>query len=103
MLNAVIFGAGNIGRGFIAELLYKDGYKINFIDVNHSLINEINARKCYYVEHVYGDKSEIIQIDNINIPDIDTYVINYIIMKTLEIIIESDELHIKNLYLNVVE
>ena len=69
MLNAVIFGAGNIGRGFIAELLYKDGYKINFIDVNHSLINEINARKCYYVEHVYGDKSEIIQIDNITAID----------------------------------
>ena len=39
---AVHFGAGKIGRGFIAELLHDSGYEIVFGDVVEPLIEVIN-------------------------------------------------------------
>ncbi len=46
---AVHFGAGNIGRGFIGQLLYQAGYKICFVDVSDELVAEINRRQEYTV------------------------------------------------------
>lgn len=47
---AVHFGAGNIGRGFIAPLLDQAGYKICFVDVNQEIIRALNTRKHYTVK-----------------------------------------------------
>ena len=38
---ALIFGAGAIGRGFLAPLLFEHGYKISFVDINKKLINQL--------------------------------------------------------------
>ncbi len=46
---AVHFGAGNIGRGFIGQLLYQAGYEVCFVDVSKELVEEINNRKEYMV------------------------------------------------------
>jgi len=46
---AVHFGAGNIGRGFIAPLLDQAGYRICFVDVSQEIIRALNTRDSYTV------------------------------------------------------
>ena len=38
---AVHFGGGNIGRGFVAELLHNSGYEVVFVDVMDSIIEAL--------------------------------------------------------------
>ncbi|ETI23614.1 hypothetical protein G647_05416 [Cladophialophora carrionii CBS 160.54] len=59
---AVHFGGGNIGRGFIAELLHESGYEVIFVDVVDDLINRINESKSYKITEVGedGEKSKTI-------------------------------------------
>lgn len=42
MKNALMYGAGNIGRGFIGQLFHMSGYEISFIDVNMAAIDKLN-------------------------------------------------------------
>ncbi len=46
---AVIYGAGNIGRGFIGQLLFEAGFLLTFIDVNQAVIEALNQRGSYPV------------------------------------------------------
>lgn len=46
---AVHFGAGNIGRGFIGNLLYHSGYETCFVDVNDEVVGLLNEKKEYRV------------------------------------------------------
>lgn len=48
-MNAIHFGAGNIGRGFIGLLLHQSDYAITFVDVNEQVIDEINRVGQYNV------------------------------------------------------
>ena len=50
MKNAVHFGAGNIGRGFIGEILFKNGFHIDFVDVNDRIIQVLNEKGKYEIE-----------------------------------------------------
>lgn len=61
---AIQFGAGNIGRGFIGKLLADSGYKVVFVDVNKTVIDEINEKKEYVIE-VVGENKEEATIKNI--------------------------------------
>ena len=62
---AVIYGAGNIGRGFIGQIFYESGYETTFIDVNKELINLLNYKKEYPLKFVDNDNSHEIMIKNV--------------------------------------
>lgn len=46
---AVHFGAGNIGRGFIGQLLHEAGYDITFLDVQEEVVNALKEQGRYEV------------------------------------------------------
>ena len=49
---AVHFGAGNIGRGFVAQFLHESGYEVVFADVSDELIGALQAQPSYRVLEV---------------------------------------------------
>ncbi len=55
MKQAIMYGAGNIGRGFIGQLFHMSGYEISFIDVNMTVIDKLNADGQYPVYITDGD------------------------------------------------
>ncbi|KMK78044.1 mannitol-1-phosphate 5-dehydrogenase [Alkalihalobacillus pseudalcaliphilus] len=57
-MKAIHFGAGNIGRGFIGALLSNSGYEVVFVDVNETIIQEINNKKQYTVKMAEENGSE---------------------------------------------
>ena len=55
---AVIYGAGNIGRGFVAQLFYESSYESVFIDIDKELIDQLNTVGEYPIK--FTDGGEII-------------------------------------------
>jgi mannitol-1-phosphate 5-dehydrogenase len=53
---AVHFGAGNIGRGFIGQLLHESGYDIVFVDVRDDVVEALKTEGRYEV--ILADENE---------------------------------------------
>ena len=49
MMQAVHFGAGNIGKGFIGDLLHDSGFYITFVEVNDTVLQNINRDNSYNI------------------------------------------------------
>lgn len=49
MKKAIQYGAGNIGRGFLAQLFTLSGYEVVFIDVNSEIVNKLNKDKSHTI------------------------------------------------------
>ncbi len=65
MKKFIMYGAGNIGRGFIGQTFSLAGYKVGFIDVNMTLIDRLNADGEYPVDVVTTAKTEEITVKNV--------------------------------------
>ena len=68
-MKAVMYGAGNIGRGFIGQLLSQSGYNVSFIDVNKEIIEALNTRGEYIVEVLSKDSNEEVTVKNVSAVD----------------------------------
>ncbi len=67
-MQATHFGAGNIGRGFIGEILAKNGFSIDFVDINETIINALNERNEYTIQLADESQKEIhvANVDGLN-------------------------------------
>lgn len=65
---AVQFGAGNIGRGFTAQLFTESGYEVVFVDIVEEIVRLINERGSYPIQ-IVGDNPQTINIQNIRAVD----------------------------------
>ena len=59
---ALMFGAGNVGRGFLGQLLSESGYEIVFVDVDQPLIAALNDRRAYIINLVDNDLDQKVEI-----------------------------------------
>lgn len=64
-MKAVMYGGGNIGRGFIGMLLSQSGYQVTFVDVAKPVIEALNSRHSYPVRIISSDSYEDIQVENV--------------------------------------
>ena len=68
---ALHFGAGNIGRGFIAPVLKENNYDVIFVDIDKSLINKIKKEKHFDIKLIESKNlyKSVENIDGINLSD----------------------------------
>ena len=59
---AVVFGAGNIGRGFIGQLFSESGYEVVFVDVDAELVAALNRDRSYHLQIVGNDGAQDLRI-----------------------------------------
>ena len=62
---AVIYGAGNIGRGFIGQLFSLSGYEVVFLDINAAVIDRLNVDRSYPLRLVSAGESRETIIENV--------------------------------------
>ena len=65
MKQAVMYGGGNIGRGFIGALLSQSGYEVTFIDVAEPVVKALQENHRYPVRYVSSDGHEDVMIENV--------------------------------------
>ena len=65
MKKFVMYGAGNIGRGFIGQLFSNAGYKVGFVDINKEVINRLNEDKEYSVHTVTSENNIEEKVKNV--------------------------------------
>ncbi|MDD6307869.1 MAG: mannitol dehydrogenase [Clostridia bacterium] len=68
-MKAVMYGAGNIGRGFIGLLLSQSGYDVSFVDVNPTVLEAMNEAHRYPVEILLDEGSKEVWAENISCVD----------------------------------
>lgn len=66
MKKAIMYGAGNIGRGFIGALFSESGYHVDFVDVAKPVIEALNKDHSYPVRHVSTSGFDEVLIENVS-------------------------------------
>jgi len=70
-MEAIHFGAGNIGRGFIGKLLSDSDVRVIFADVNKEVVDQLKERQSYVVK-VVGSEVKEEQVSNVTAVDSST-------------------------------
>lgn len=65
MKKAVMYGGGNIGRGFIGALLSASGYEVTFIDVAEPVVKHLQDNRRYPIRIVSSEGHEDIWVENV--------------------------------------
>ena len=63
---ALMYGAGNIGRGFIGERFYLSGYRTVFVDINDDVVNAMNRGGEYPLYITNGGEYDETMIKNVS-------------------------------------
>lgn len=63
-MKSLHFGAGNIGRGFIGDLLHKSGYDITFVEVTDKVVRQLNQDRSYEL-FILNEENKKVVIDNV--------------------------------------
>jgi mannitol-1-phosphate 5-dehydrogenase len=63
-MKSVHFGAGNIGRGFIGQLLHESGYDITFVDVQDDLVDALK-KEGHYEVILADEREERVPVDRV--------------------------------------
>ena len=87
MKKAVMYGGGNIGRGFIGALLSQSGYRVTFIDVAEPVIKALQENEKYPIRIVSTEGYEDVWVENVtaangNLPEAVEAIANCDIMAT---------------------
>lgn len=72
MKKAVMYGAGNIGRGFIGKVFSESGYKVCFLDIDKKLIEAFNKDNEYDVKIVADEFERLERVKNVYAVDANT-------------------------------
>ena len=64
-MKAIMYGGGNIGRGFIGATLSQSGYEVTFIDVAEPVVTALQRDHHHPVRYVSSDGFEDVVITNV--------------------------------------
>jgi mannitol-1-phosphate 5-dehydrogenase len=62
MKTAIIFGAGNIGRGFLGQLFNESGYSLVMVDIDQVLLDALNHHHSYTIQLVDNDSHTSVSV-----------------------------------------
>ena len=87
MKKAVMYGGGNIGRGFIGALLSQSGYEVTFIDVAEPIVKALQENHRYPIRIVSTEGHEDVWVEHVtavngNLPEAVEAIANCDIMAT---------------------
>lgn len=87
MKQAVMYGGGNIGRGFIGALLSQSGYEVTFIDVAEPVIKALQENRRYPIRIVSTEGYDDVWVEHVaavngNLPEAIDAIANCDIMAT---------------------
>ncbi len=68
-MKAVMYGAGNIGRGFIGQAMSRSGYEVVFVDVVKDVVEALNRRGSYPVRVVSNDDTHEETVEGVRAVD----------------------------------
>ncbi len=65
-MKAVMYGGGNIGRGFIGQLLSQSGYAVTFVDVVDAVVDTLNREHKYPVRILSNEGHKDVEVLNVS-------------------------------------